>query len=253
MARNFKLVVEYDGTFYHGWQRQKNRPSIQGEIEKAVLTMTRQPATLNGSGRTDAGVHALAQVANFHSDTMLPPETLARGLNAMLDEDIVIKSCARAPDGFHARYDAESKTYVYNLINRTMPIAIGRQYAWHIRKPLDLEAMRMAISHLFGTHDFKAFEGAGSPRSDSIRSIVAADLTDKKNGHLSFEVTADGFLRFMVRNIIGTLVDVGLGRITPDDFEAVLRSKDRSRAGATAPPHGLFLKSVQYESGTNLK
>lgn len=253
MTRNFKLVVEYDGTSYHGWQRQKNRRSIQGGIEKATHAMTGNASTLNGSGRTDAGVHALAQVANFHCDTHLPPQTLLKGLNALLDEDIVIKACAHAPDTFHARYDAKSKTYVYHIFNRAIPIAIGRQYAWHIRKRLDLEAMRTAISCLIGTHDFKAFEGAGSPRADSIRSIITAALTENKDGYLSFEVTADGFLRFMVRNIIGTLVEVGLEKITAGDFETILLSRDRSRAGATAPPHGLFLKSVQYDLGTDLK
>jgi tRNA pseudouridine38-40 synthase len=246
MIKNFKLVVEYDGASYHGWQRQKNMRSIQGEIETAIGTMIGQKITLIGSGRTDAGVHALAQVANFHCDTELPPTTLLRGLNGLLTEDIIIKACSLMPDSFHARYDVKSKTYIYKILNQTLPIAIYRQYAWHIKKKLDLEAMRSAMSCIRGTHDFKAFEGAGSPRSDSIRSIKKAALIKKKDRYLLFEVTANGFLRFMVRNIVGTLVEVGLEKITSEKFREILLSKDRSQAGATAPPHGLFLKSVQY-------
>lgn len=246
MTHNFKLIIEYDGASYHGWQRQKDMRSIQGEIEKAIETMTGRKIALIGSGRTDAGVHALAQVANFQCDTELPPITLLRGLNGLLHNDIVIKACSLMPGSFHARYDVKSKTYIYKILNRTLPIAISRQYAWHIKKKLDLEAMRSAIFCLRGTHDFKAFEGAGSPRSNSIRSIKKAALIEEKDGYLLIEVTANGFLRFMVRNIVGTLVKVGLGKTTSEKFREILLSKDRSQAGATAPSHGLFLKSVRY-------
>lgn len=246
MTKNFKITVEYDGTRYHGWQIQKKDRTIQGEIENALKTMTRKKVTLIGSGRTDAGVHALAQVANFRCDTKLSAPIFQKGLNSLLEEDILIKECEEVDETFHARFDAKSKTYHYRILNRSLPIAIGRQYAWFIRKKLDIDAMRAAISHIIGTHDFKAFEGTGSPRAHTNRNVNKATLEQKKKDYLVFEITANGFLRYMVRNIMGTLVDVGLCKITADDFKAILRSKDRSIASPTAPPHGLFLMHVDY-------
>jgi len=246
MIKNFKITIEYDGTRYHGWQRQKNDRTIQEEIEKAVLTITGQQVPLAGSGRTDAGVHAYAQVANFKCETHLGPQDLFRGLNSLTADDIVIRGCEEVAASFHARYDVKSKTYVYKILNRPNPAAIGRQYAWHIRKKMNLEALRAASAHLIGSHDFKAFEGAGSPRAHTTRSVFKASLAEEQDGYLAFEIEADGFLRFMVRNIVGTLVDVGLGKISPADFKGILESKDRDRAGATAPAHGLFLKNVTY-------
>ena len=246
MIKNFKITIEYDGSGYHGWQRQKKDRTIQEEIEKAILTVTGRKVNLTGSGRTDTGVHACAQVANFKCETHLDGQALLGGLNSLTDDDIVITECREVDDSFHARYDAQSKTYVYKILNRPHPAAVGRQYAWHIRKKLNREAMRAAIVHLIGSHDFKAFEGAGSPRSHTTRRVIRADLTEENNDFLSFEIEADGFLRFMVRNIVGTLVDVGLGKISPEEFKSILNSRDRSRAGATAPAHGLFLKYVMY-------
>jgi tRNA pseudouridine38-40 synthase len=246
MLKNFKITIEYDGTSYHGWQRQKTDRTLQEEIEKAVLTITGQQVSLTGSGRTDAGVHAYAQVANFKCETNLGPQDLFRGLNSLTADDIVIKGCEEVDASFHARYDVKSKIYVYKVKNRPDPAAIGRQYAWHIRKDLNLDAMRAASAHLIGSHDFKAFEGAGSPRAHTTRSVFKARLVEAPDGYLAFEIESDGFLRFMVRNIVGTLVDVGLGKISPADFKAILESKDRDQAGATAPAHGLFLKNVNY-------
>ncbi len=246
MVKNFKITIEYDGTRYHGWQRQKNDRTIQDEIERAIRTITGQKVSLTGSGRTDAGVHACGQTANFMCETHLGPQDLFAGLNSLTADDIVIKGCEEVAASFHARYDATSKTYVYRIFNRPSPAAIGRQYAWHIRKKLDLEAMRTASVHLIGRHDFKAFEGAGSPRSHTTRRVFNAGLTKAPDGCLSLEIEADGFLRFMVRNIVGTLVNVGLGKLSPDDFKRILESKDRGQAGATAPAHGLFLKKVSY-------
>jgi len=246
MIKNFKIIIEYNGTRYHGWQRQKNDRTVQEEIEKAVHTITGQQVSLTGSGRTDAGVHAYAQVANFKCETNLGPQDILGGLNSLSDEDVVITSCEEVDASFHARYDAKSKTYVYKILNRPIPAAIFRQYAWHIRKELNLEAMRAAISHLIGSHDFKAFEGVGSQRSHTNRSVFKANLIEEEDGYLAFEIEADGFLRFMVRTIVGTLVDVGRGRILPDDFKRILASRDRNQAGATAPAHGLFLKKVNY-------
>ena len=246
MNKNFKLTIEYDGGSYHGWQRQKNLRTIQGEIEKALMKMTDDKVTLTGSGRTDAGVHAFGQVANFHCDTALLPEVFYKGLNSLLPDDIVIKKCREVDEKFHARYDVKSKTYSYRILNCHTPAAIGRQYAWFIRKKLDLDAMQSSISYITGIHDFKAFEGTGSPRSHTTRNVLDAKLEQKDTNCLYFEIEADGFLKHMVRNIVGTLVDTGLCKITPDDFKQILISKNRNKAGATAPPHGLFLMHVKY-------
>jgi len=246
MIRNFKIIIEYDGSAYHGWQRQKTDRSIQAEIEKAVSKMTNQPITISASGRTDAGVHALGQVANFKCETQITPEDFRNGLNCLLDDDIVIRACDEVDDDFHARFSVKSKIYRYHILNRQLPEAINRQYQWHIRKKLDLESMRSAIKHIIGSHDFKAFEGTGSPRAHTTRTIINATLTEQKPDKIIFEIEADGFLRFMVRNIAGTLVDVGLGKITPDRFNKILLSLDRDQASATAPPQGLFLVKVKY-------
>ncbi len=243
---NFRLTIEYDGTAYHGWQRQKNERTIQEEIENALMTMTREKIAVAGSGRTDAGVHAWGQVANFRCDTRLTPEIFQKGLNSLLNKDIVIRECLMADECFHARYDAKSKTYQYRILNWPIRAAIHRQYAWFIRQELNIGTMRSALPHIMGIHDFKAFEGTGSPRSHTERRVLHTDLLEGNEGYLTFEIEADGFLRFMVRNIVGTLVDVGLGKITADDFRRIRLSKDRSQAGATAPPHGLFLMGVQY-------
>ena len=246
MAKNFKLIIEYDGSRYHGWQRQKNDLSIQGEIEKALKTITAETVTVIGSGRTDSGVHAEGQVANFECDTQLKPEALRNALNSLLAEDIKIKVCEQAGASFHARYDAKSKIYHYRILNRQTPAAIGRQYLWFVRKALNREAMRAAISHIIGRHDFKAFEGSGSPRQSSTRHVHSADLVAHEGGFLIFHIEADGFLRYMVRNIVGTLVDVGLEKLTPQDFKYILDCKDRSQASATAPARGLTLIKVNY-------
>ncbi len=246
MLINFKLTIEYDGGLFHGWQRQKDDRTIQGEIEKALYTMTGKKVTVNGSGRTDAGVHALAQVANFICDTAHTSEVFLKGLNSLVPEGIVIKECITVDEKFHARFDAKSKIYRYRILNRPIPSAIDRQYAWFIRKKLDLKAMNASIEHIIGKHDFKAFEATGSPRAHTIRHVMEANLRAVDNDYQTFEIKADGFLRFMVRNIVGTLVEVGRCKITPDDFKKILLSKDRSQAGATAPPHGLFLMQVNY-------
>ena len=246
MVKNFKLIIQYDGTRYHGWQRQKHDATIQGEIEKALWTMTAKQVVVNGSGRTDAGVHAIGQTANFHCDTDLGPETFQKGLNSLLPEDIVIRECRQVDDAFHARYNVKSKIYHYSVYNHPVPSALNRLYVWHIRKPLDIPAMRCAVSHIVGSHDFKAFEGAGSPRAHTTRLVMAADLVESDNSLLTFRIEADGFLRFMVRNIVGTLVNVGLGKTLPAEFERILKLRDRARAGATAPASGLCLMEVKY-------
>jgi tRNA pseudouridine38-40 synthase len=243
---NFKLIIEYDGTGYHGWQRQKEDRTIQKEIEQALCSMTTHQVKLNGSGRTDAGVHALGQTANFQCETDLSPAVFQKGLNSLLPDDIVITECRLVDASFHARYDAKSKIYHYRILNRKVAAAIGRQYTWFIRRKLDTAAMRSAIAYIIGSHDFKSFEGTGSPRSHTTRNVMAANLMENRDGSVVFIIEADGFLRYMVRNIVGTLVDVGLGKLTHSDFKDILESKNRSNASATAPPHGLFLMEVKY-------
>lgn len=246
MPTAFKLIVEYDGTAYCGWQIQHDVPTIQGEIENVLHRMTGQTIRVSGSGRTDAGVHALGQVAGFACKTTLSAQQLHKGLNSLLPSDIVIRFLETVPVTFHPRYDAVSKIYRYRILNRTWPDAIGRHYVWHLRRRLDIDAMRVAAGHLLGRHDFKAFEGAGSPRSSTVRQMLGVSIARKASGFILFEIEADGFLRFMVRNIVGTLVEVGQAKIKPDDFLRVLTSRDRNQAGPTAPPHGLFLVRVIY-------
>ncbi len=246
MEKNFRLLIEYDGTHYHGWQRQIALPTVQETIETALDLMTGRKIRLTGSGRTDAGVHALGQTANFRCDTRLTAETLHKGLNGLLPSDIVIRECREADSKFHARFDARSKTYQYRILNDPVGSAVGRQYHWHIRKTLDLNAMQQAATHLEGTRDFKSFEGAGSPRAHTIRSVYRAEIQKPDDRFIVFEIQANGFLKFMVRNIVGTLVAVGLGRLSSNAVEALLQSRNRKMAGPTAPAHGLFLMNVQY-------
>lgn len=244
--KNFKLIIEYDGGQYHGWQRQDGCATIQETIENRISLMTGAPVTLIASGRTDAGVHALGQTANFHSDTSISPDVLQKGLNSLLPDDIVIRKLEEVPAAFHARYDAKRKTYRYHFLNTPFPSAIGRKYHWHIRRPLDLGAMARAARFLAGAHDFKSFEGTGSPRSSTIRTVYESHIEEKPLGEITFTITADGFLRFMVRNIVGTLALIGLGKLMPEEIEEIFLARDRRRAGNTAPAHGLFLMEVIY-------
>jgi tRNA pseudouridine38-40 synthase len=246
MKKNFKMTIEYDGTGFHGWQIQKADPTIQAAIEDALATMTGQPVRLNGAGRTDAGVHAIGQVANFHCDTRLDARDIKRGLNSLLPPDIVIRSCSIVAASFHARFDARSKLYRYRISNQRVPNAIGRQYEWFVRQPLDISAMRAALNQLVGRHDFSAFEGAGSPRAHSVRTVSTADLRVVSQGRLEVVIAADGFLRYMVRNIVGTAVAVGSGKFAVSDVSDILASGDRRQAAPTAPPHGLCLVTVEY-------
>lgn len=243
---NFKIEIAYDGTAYHGWQRQKEDRTIQEEIEKALITMTGKQITLLGSGRTDAGVHAFGQVASFKSDAGLSSEVFLKGLNSLLPDDIHITSCQRVDPEFHPRYNARSKIYRYQILNREMPTIMQRYFVWHIKQPLELAAMRKATFHIVGKHDFKAFEAVGSPRISTIRDVIKAEWRRHKDGNILFEIEADGFLRYMVRNIVGTLVDVGRRKLSPDDVNTILLSRDRRLAGATAPAKGLFLIKVNY-------
>ncbi len=241
----FRLVIEYDGTRYHGWQKQPEDPSIQAEIEKILKTLTQCDVHVAGSGRTDAGVHAIGQVAHFQCETCLSPEKFHDALNKMLPGDIIIRECTHAAIDFHARFSAKRKTYRYGILNSRNPVAIGRHYVWHVMKHLDVSLMQQAATLLVGEKDFKSFEGVGSPRKTTVRTIYRTSVY-KDGDTVYFEVTGSGFLKFMVRNITGTLVEVGLGKISPEQFGEILAGRDRAKAGPTAPPYGLFLVNVNY-------
>ncbi len=243
---NFKLTLEYDGTAYRGWQRQADGPTVQAEIERAIAALTGSPATVIGAGRTDAGVHALGQTAHFHSATRLGPEVLRKGLNALLPQDIAVRECLRVPESFHARYDARSKRYRYRILNGEVRSPLERHRCWFFHRPLDLDRMRRAAAHLVGRRDFKSFESSGSPRAHTVRCVSAADWSLDDQGFFRFEIEADGFLRGMVRNVVGTLVAVGSGRLSPEEIPRILEARDRRRAGGCAPAHGLFLLRVTY-------
>jgi tRNA pseudouridine38-40 synthase len=243
--KKFKLIVEYDGSAYCGWQRQPDRPSVQMALENVLQRLTQEPVTLHAAGRTDAGVHALGQTAHFKCRTGLRPEDLQKGMNGLLPRDIVVRSCRAVPLDFHARFDSRWKIYRYRICNQPVRRAVGRQYAWHIYRPLDKAAMAEAAQHLVGRHDFKSFESSGSPRANTIREVMAASWQNV-DAHLVFEIQADGFLRFMVRNIVGTLVAVGMGKLAAADIPNLLAAADRRQAPPTAPPQGLFLVHVQY-------
>ncbi len=244
--KNFRLTIEYDGTDFHGWQRQRSDRTVQAEIEAALAAMTRQKVVVHGSGRTDAGVHALGQVASFQCETRLTAGEFQNGLNGLLPEDITVLDCRETGDAFHGRYSARSKVYRYHILNRPAPTAVDRRFCWHVRKPLSLTGMAAGADRLVGTHDFSSFEATGSPRSHSRRTVLSAGWAEPEKGRLCFTIEADGFLRCMVRNIVGTLVEIGSGKRRAEEIETLLAAADRSLAGPTAPARGLFLVQVRY-------
>ncbi len=244
--RNIRLVFAYDGSRYHGWQRQNNGLTIQAVIEERLHLMTQSPVKLLASGRTDAGVHALNQVCNFKTLSQIPVDTLNRGLNALLPPDILVKEATVVPLEFHSRYRAKSKLYEYRILNRQDPDIFRRNVLWHIRFPLDVETMSECLSIIKGTHDFSAFKSSGSANTDPVRTILSNCIESDKDGVLRIIVEGNGFLRHMVRNIVGTLVETGTGRMDLKRFAEVLESGDRRMAGKKAPPQGLFLVAVKY-------
>jgi tRNA pseudouridine38-40 synthase len=242
---NIKLTVEYDGTHYHGWQVQASGETIQSVLERAVCTLVGRPTRVIGSGRTDAGVHALGQVANFRSDKELQPHRVQRALNALTPEDVTIKTVEIVPDSFHARRDGRSRIYEYRILNRPSPSPFHLKFAWHVHDPLDIAAMREAITCVRGEHDFSSFRAAGCDAAHPVRTIYQASLksTDEL---IVFSVEATAFLRHMVRNLIGTVVEVGRQQRTPQSFAELLKARDRTQAGIKAPAKGLFLIEVKY-------
>jgi len=246
-GRNIKIVLAYDGTQYHGWQWQKNALTIQAIVEEKIQILTREHVTVIASGRTDAGVHALHQVCHFLTHSEMDPEAIRKGLNSLLPEDILVQHAEQAPLDFHARYSVKSKTYEYRILNREQPDLFLRRYAWHIPRKLDMTRMEACLSLLRDRHDFSSFKAVRSDNLNPVRVVIRAEVRESPDsGLIRFVFEADGFLRHMVRNIVGTVVEVGSGRIRFDDFQKILESKDRKTAGPNAPPHGLFLMMVRY-------
>ncbi len=264
MQRNIRLLLAYDGTAYHGWERQKDFPTLQQTLEDAIHSLMGEPAHVIASGRTDAGVHALGQVANFETSTRHDCATIVRALNALLPNELRVLQADEVDQSFHATYAAKGKLYRYCMHDGPVLDPFLRHYAWHCNWPLDDQAMDRAARCLLGTHDFSSFETAGAPRETSIRTISHIAAFRAGRGHLwsrepddglrpagssplvFIEVAADGFLYNMVRAIAGTLVNVGRGYWPPDRVAEVLNATDRTRGGPTSPPHGLFLVRVEY-------
>jgi tRNA pseudouridine38-40 synthase len=244
--RNFKMIVEYDGTDYCGWQRQENGITIQQVLEEAIQLITGEKVAVIGSGRTDAGVHALNQVAHFKSNSRLHVNSIYRGMNSVLPPDIVVKEMEEVAGEFHAQHDVKSKVYVYKICSQRLRPVLGRNYFWHIRFPLDLAPMKKATQFLIGTHDFSCFCATGTHVKDRVRTITDIEIKTCDDGLIEITVEAQGFLKYMVRNIIGTLVEVGRGRRKPEEMKPIIESRDRTVAGVTAPACGLFLKEVKY-------
>ena len=244
--RNIKITIEYDGKDFSGWQKQPNKLNIQGEIERAIEEITGEKVDLIASGRTDAGVHALAQVANFKIEKDIPIEKIPYALNSKLKKSIRVKSAEEVDEKFHSRYTCKRKTYKYIINNSLQGTAIYRNLQYHFPEKLDEEKMNKGIKYLIGEHDFKSFKASGTSSKSSVRIIYDANV--KREGEIvTIELTGNGFLYNMVRIIAGTLVDVGIGKIKPEDVKTILEAKDRLKAGKTLPPTGLYLVDVKYE------
>ncbi len=244
--RNIKLTIEYDGKDFNGWQKQPNKLNIQGEIERAIYNITKEEVDLIGSGRTDAGVHAFGQIANFKTNSNISIEKMAIAINSQLKNSIVVKKAEEVDERFHSRYNAKRKTYRYVINNTEYGSAIYRNLEYHFPIKLNVENMKEAAKYFEGEHDFKAFKSSGTSGKNSVRTIYKAEVrTDGER--ILIELTGNGFLYNMVRIISGTLLDVGLGKIEPSEIEDIINSKDRTRAGKTLPAHGLYLVKVNYE------
>lgn len=243
--RNIKLTVSYDGTAYVGWQRQKNGVSVQEVIEKALRKIAGERVRLIGAGRTDSGVHASGQVANFRTNSRLAPERIKRALNSRLPEDIAVSAADEVGPDFHAQFSARRKRYRYTILNSDSCDPFVRKFAAHYPYRLDLPAMRKAARYLVGKHDFRAFQNSGSVRKDTVRTV--RKIAVEKNGPLIYiDIEADGFLYNMARNIAGTLIEVGRGKMPASGAKAILSGKDRRYCGPTAPAHGLCVIKVIY-------
>jgi len=242
----FKLTIEYDGTDYHGWQVQPGLSTIQGILEEAMGRIIGDAVHVTGAGRTDAGVHALSQVASLHADFRHPPDTLRKALTSLLPPDIVVTRVEVVSDGFDAQRWAQWKRYRYTVLTRPFPSALERRNTLFVPHPLKTDSMTEAASMLIGEHDFTSFQAAKSSVENPIRRIYRAEF-QAQDDHLYFEIVANGFLRHMIRILMGTLLDVGRGKLTLEDVKAILEAKDRNQASKTLSPNALCLMEVGYE------
>jgi len=248
VPRTLRLTLAYDGTDFHGWQRQAGVRTVQEEVEAVLRRVLREPVNLTGASRTDAGVHARGQVAHLCTDASIPADNLRRAVSHRLPGDVTVLHVAEAPLGFDARRDARAKLYRYRVYNHPRrPVAHLRQrYAWHVWYPLDLDRMRAAAARLVGTYDFTAFASAGSPRRSGVRTMYSVGIR-RCYDEVLIDVRGDGFLYNQVRNMVGTLVEIGRGHWEPERVSLILESRDRTQAGPTAPAHGLCLQWVEYD------
>ncbi|WP_324332425.1 tRNA pseudouridine(38-40) synthase TruA [Methylomusa anaerophila] len=245
-TRNIKLTLAYDGTHYHGFQRQKNALTIQQVVEERLAKLFGHELKINGSGRTDTGVHAYGQAVNFYTGGTVPTCRIPIAAKGLLPPDIVIIDAEDVPREFHARFWAKSKIYRYRLLNQPLLNPFERNYAWHFPEKLDWQLMQEAAQLIAGTHDFSAFRATGSVPVNPVRTILAVECRRRRETIIEFEFWGTGFLYHMVRNLVGTLVEVGRTRMTVDEFSAILAGRDRKAAGITAPPQGLYLVEVKY-------
>ncbi|HIT71639.1 MAG TPA: tRNA pseudouridine(38-40) synthase TruA [Candidatus Scatovivens faecipullorum] len=243
--RNIKLIIEYDGKGFNGWQKQPNKLNIQGEIERAIEEITGESIDLIASGRTDAGVHSLGQTANFKTESKIPIEKIPIAINSKLKQSIIIKSAEEVDERFHSRYNVKSKKYRYTINNSKYGSAIYRNVEYHFPIKLNIENMQKAAKYFEGEHDFKAFKASGTSSKSSVRKIYKAEVI-KNEDRIYIELTGNGFLYNMVRIISGTLLDVGSGKIAPEEIKNIIETKDRKLAGKTLPPQGLCLVEVNY-------
>lgn len=242
---NIKVAIQYDGTDFHGWQIQPGLRTVQGCLADALRRLSGEKVKIIGAGRTDAGAHALGQIANFHLEKEFDVAELQRALNSLLPWDVRIVTLSHAPDRFHARRDARSKLYRYQIYTGPVISPFAYRYYLHFPRSLDIEKMEEAAEAFIGAHDFTAFAASASSSSNRVRTVFRSELA-RAGRRLFYLIEADGFLQHMVRSIVGTLIEVGLGRIGPDEIELILRSRERARAGPTVAARGLFLVRVNY-------
>jgi len=245
--RNIRLTIQFDGTDFCGWQIQDNVRTVQGVLGEVVGKLTGSKVTLHSSSRTDAGVHALAMPLNFETPTDIPLRAFVDGLNSMLPHDVRVLSATDADPSFNARFRAGAKTYRYRVLNSRVALPLQRRTSWYVRSPLDIEAMRAAARHLEGEHDFTSFRSVHCDGRSPVKTIHHVEVDSTRQDIVVIEVRASGFLRNMVRIIVGTLVQVGIGKQTCDWVGEVLSARDRTVGGPTAPPQGLFLVNVEYD------
>lgn len=243
--RNFKLTIQYDGSRYHGFQIQPEAITIQKAVEDTLSSITKEDIHINGCSRTDAGVHAVMYVCSFFTDFRIPPERLPIVLNAKLPNDIIALECTEVPMDFHARFDTSCKTYRYRINTEPNPQVFTRNFEWQLKKTLDVINMKKASKYIVGTHDFACFMTSGSDVQSTLRTVFDLNIVEN-NSYVEIYIKADGYLYNMVRIITGTLVNVGLGKIRPEELENIIASKSRENAGPTAPPQGLALYKVEY-------